>query len=64
MGRRKKGAKVNGLYKGGSEKRPVRGKTGGKAWFGGLACSELAGYRASGAWGNACVQHFLPPLFL
>jgi hypothetical protein len=22
------------------------GKTGGKAWFGGLACSGLAGYRA------------------
>jgi hypothetical protein len=25
----------------------VRGKTGGKAWFGGLACSGLAGYQAS-----------------
>jgi hypothetical protein len=38
----------------------VRGKTGGKAWFGGLACSGLAGYRASRAWGNACVRHFYP----
>ena len=28
-------------------KTVVRGKTGGKAWFGGLACSGLAGYRAS-----------------
>jgi hypothetical protein len=30
-----------------------RGKTDFKAWFGGLACSGLAGYRACRAWGNA-----------
>jgi hypothetical protein len=30
-----------------------RGKTDFKAWFGGLACSGLAGYRTCRAWGNA-----------
>ena len=41
----------------------MRGKTGGKAWFGGLACSGLADYQASSARGNACVQHFYPLSF-
>lgn len=27
----------------------IRGKTGGKAWIGGLACSELAGYQVDRA---------------
>ena len=35
----------------------VWGGAGGKAWFGGLASSGLAGYRA---WGNASVKHFYP----
>ena len=39
------------------------GKTGGKAWFGGLACSGLAGYRARRTWGDVCVQHFYPLSF-
>ena len=30
-----------------SVSRTVRGKTEGKAWIGGLACSGLAGYQAS-----------------
>ena len=32
----------------------------GKAWFGGLASSGLAGYRTDQAWGNASVKHFYP----
>ena len=47
-----------------TESVQVRGKTGGKAWFGGLACSGLAGYRACYERGNASVKHFLPPYFL
>ena len=79
MGKRKRGAKVNGLFWGvfgirtaregfltgwtctGSVQ--VRGKTGGKAWFGGLACSGLAGYRACYDRGNASVEHFYPLIF-
>jgi len=41
----------------------VRGKTGGKAWFGGLASSALAGYRACYDRGNASVEHFYPLIF-
>jgi len=37
-----------------------RGKTGGKAWFGGLASSGLAGYRACCERGNTSVEHFSP----
>lgn len=62
MGKRKRGVKVNGLIpgafgnrtglvgipnKGGCARNPYGdGETGGKAWFGGLACSGLAGYQA------------------
>jgi hypothetical protein len=38
----------------------VCGEAGGKAWFGGLACSGLAGYRACGCRANADVEHFYP----
>ena len=44
--------------------RAVWSESGGKAWFGGLACSGLAGYRACYERGNASVKHFLPPYFL
>ena len=78
MGKRKKGVKVNGLFWGVrnsnsalgipneracTESVQVRGKTGGKAWFGGLACSGLAGYRACCERGNASVKHFYPLIF-
>ena len=44
----------------------MEGESGGKAWFGGLACSGLAGYqacRADGYRGNADVEHFYPLSF-
>ena len=66
MVKRKKGVKVNGLSYGSVnayEIHTVWGKTGGKAWFGGLACSGLAGYRACESRGNASDDHFYPLIF-
>ena len=42
--------------------RAVRSESGGKAWFGGLASSGLAGYRACER-GNVSIEHFYPLSF-
>ena len=61
--KRKRGVKVNGLScesVNAYEIHTVWGGAGGKAWFGGLACSELAGYRTCRSRGNASDDHFYP----